>query len=381
MPCAQLLQEDPKQLEQHVMWINNQGSVNDARDLMRYVYDYQAHPSHTVHQRISLMDGWKRKEMGKEWTHADKYAEQLGKVKLATWDAMLKALHTADPSKMDRKLGTSKKGMPPTMDNDIQTGAAYAKYPLDILKPLKGFDHLKKTILAIHNQLHKGFASMDFLGQRRHETKATDLLRGTMLFLGGRNSGTTFHLDWSNATNVAFGIGAGFIVGKTVLAWWLFVRPCETSYRAVSEWLQKNIKGYERINGFIYPNNTAKRGAKSQPPALTEQDLELMRQAPELQGHIKVCKQMHGQMMNAPIGWAHCVVNVRNCIKFALDYVRFEDLPKIAMSHSALNVPFFRQYSAKDYTCAISRAFPHLSSLMLRVREMKLEQPNKKARV
>jgi hypothetical protein len=268
---------------------------------------------------------------------------------------------------------------------DITAGSAYVKLSLNILREVTGASvkddglktqvvQLKEALLKVFKELHgdEAYKSMRFKGEVVVTTDAA-LERGAMMFVGGSNTGTGFHVDWSNACNLAFNLARGTappVIGQTLLAYWVFIKPTTESLEAVSNWLQHNVKGY--TSGLKYPNYMDRHGDVASLPTLSTDDIKLLQGAEELQGHILVKAQRHGCLMNAPVGWPHSVTNVIPNLKIAFDFVKEADLPKIALSHVYNIVPFFRQYSPADYTSCIHKAFPHLVAHVNMLRHMPL---------
>jgi hypothetical protein len=60
---------------------------------------------------------------------------------------------------------------------------------------------------------------------------ANDIGRSMLIMLGGVGTSTGFHLDWTQASNVAFSMGATAVAAGTVLAEWVFINPLLVGFR------------------------------------------------------------------------------------------------------------------------------------------------------
>lgn len=66
--------------------------------------------------------------------------------------------------------------------------------------------------------------------------------------------------------------------------------------------------------------------------------------------HVQLVEQRSMDVVVVPPGWIHCVVNLQLCMKLAYDRCIEDDLPQVSLTHRMINVPWFRQASAQDYT-------------------------------
>lgn len=367
MPCATAM-HGREHAEGKAFFLNSADQVEHIRDAIDTLKLYMP-------DTISLAEGWDTtSNVGIAWNLATQYEALFQSTSSTTWKPLLQQLLNEGDADIVWKEGVRSHkiiGM-----ETIENGNAYVKLSMDVLQQAASHLLSNKEVakLVDHIQdastsLHAAHQSMSFGGEYS-ATSESARDKSTMLFLGGDGTGTGFHVDWSNAANVAFALGPQAngdppIIGRTPVAKWAFVKPCTESWVALSEWLKgHNVPGYE--NGIMYPNPHFVRpedpGKLPTLPALPLHTLEALAEDVQMQAHVKVMDQYHGHLMNAPVGWGHCVTNIVANIKIAFDYIREIDLPKIALSHVHNIVPFFRQYQAEDYTDAFAKAMVQMAA-------------------
>jgi hypothetical protein len=135
-----------------------------------------------------------------------------------------------------------------------------------------------------------------------------DALLSTLLFVGGPNTCTPFHVDWSEAYNVGIAVDTSkpgqtnpLSVSDAAIARWFFVPPSKVA--SVASTLKK-----EKFSALH----------------LTTED---HRTDMEEIGCI-VVDQLPGQCIYVPPGWLHAVVNLRACFKIAWDCVFPANVPR-----------------------------------------------------
>jgi hypothetical protein len=88
---------------------------------------------------------------------------------------------------------------------------------------------------------------------------ANDIGMSTLILLGGVGTFAGFHLDWTEACNVAFSVGATPVAADSLLAVWVSINPLLVE--AADAWIKKsalNTKrkgvGADREHVYRWPN-------------------------------------------------------------------------------------------------------------------------------
>lgn len=267
----------------------------------------------------------------------------------------------------------------PTMSR-IFSGHMYAKFSMDSLHSMENNVEpavlaLKSELLHVVHMLHQDFPSTDMPGEFTI-TVAEHKLRATMLMIGGVGTGTGLHTDWTNALNFAFALTDGKkttampVIGETPVALWAFINPLPTIMARVSAWLADPANMVPGYPHGIQPSDWSKLRADESFGTLPPIPIAIMKrmQAALPEGDVVLAHQHHGCLMNAPVGWPHAVTNLAPCAKIAFDFIRMEDMPKIALSHQCNIVGYFRQHSALDYTDAFTSSFQHALHVMAMIK-------------
>lgn len=190
-----------------------------------------------------------------------------------------------------------------------------------------------------------------------------DIGISTLIILGGIGTGTGFHLDWTQAYNIAFSVGAA-VAGNTVLSVWTFINPLLVG--EADEWVKQNV----RVESQPPPKKKA-RGRQQQQQSrwalgfascsedrvhLKGDDLDsfvaFMEQLGASKGianPVVQVEQKVGQLVYVPAGWAHQVVNVSPNVKVAWDYYAADNFHKYAQLQHRIASKFFKEGMAKDY--------------------------------
>lgn len=358
LPCARLLNNDPFANANlpNIKWWESLSSVGHIHDLI-HVFVANQHGDHAGEmalEPINMLEGINgiNVDGGVPWAGAAAYS-----ITDKQWGSLLGKLANLDSSLVEWDPSVPQRGRKLTM-TAVASGSVYAKFSCDVLdnEEIKGTAVVQQLVHII-NALRQEHPSADFQG---HAAVYTSLrtLKSVMIMVGGKGRGTGFHVDWTNAVNLAFGIGKE-AADADALATWVFIKPVRESLEAVSNWLKGDVSNLYP-NGLVYPNLGDDQGTGSL-PTLPLEVIERLQASAACAQHVVVCTQKHGCLMNAPVGWPHCVLNHVPCIKIAFDYVKVEDMAKIALSHATTIVPFFRQYGAVDYTNALKDAFLHAS--------------------
>lgn len=188
-----------------------------------------------------------------------------------------------------------------------------------------------------------------------------DIGFSTLVILGGVGTGTGFHLDWTEAYNIAFSVGAA-VAADSVLAVWTFINPLLIS--SADRWIKENLTGL----GVPRPKKKA-RGEQQQSKwllgfagspdnrvhlkgPLLDRFLEAMQKLGSEMGvdnPIVQLQQKAGEMVYVPTGWIHQVVNLSPNVKVAWDYYSPDNFHKYAQLQYRIASKFFRQGMARDY--------------------------------
>jgi hypothetical protein len=188
-----------------------------------------------------------------------------------------------------------------------------------------------------------------------------DIGLSTLVILGGVGTGTGFHLDWTQAYNIAFSVGTAVTAGS-VLAVWTFINPLLVG--EADNWVKQNImvippppkkkaRGEQQQQQSRWPLGFAgspdrvhlKGGELDRFLAYIQQlgsDLRIDNPVVQLQ-------QKAGQLVYVPPGWVHQVVNLSPNVKVAWDYYIADNFHKYAQLQHRIACKFFRGGMAQDY--------------------------------
>lgn len=169
----------------------------------------------------------------------------------------------------------------------------------------------------------------------------TDAATSTLVLVGDSECGTRFHVDWSEAKNVAFGLQLkpGPAAQHQPLALWVFVHPSAAA--AAGAWLATNV---EALAGGFQTEN---------PPRLELKHAVAMQQvlgsAADGTWLVRLVYQHAGDMVVVPAGWIHTVVNVQPCVKLAFDIYRASHFPAYLQSWRQVASVVTGASNAPDY--------------------------------
>lgn len=185
-----------------------------------------------------------------------------------------------------------------------------------------------------------------------------DIGFSTLIILGGIGTGTGFHLDWTEAYNIAFSVGAA-VAADSVLAVWTFINPLLIS--SADRWIKENLTGL----GVPRPKKKARgeqqQVGKSRWPLgfAGSPDNRVHLKGPLLDRYAEVgvgvdnpivqLEQRAGELVYVPAGWVHQVVNLSPNVKVAWDYYSADNFHKYAQLQYRIASKFFRGGMAKDY--------------------------------
>jgi hypothetical protein len=197
-------------------------------------------------------------------------------------------------------------------------------------------------------------------------------LKSVLIFLcfkgGVDESGTQLHLDFTPAINAAFAMSLDHVTARTILALWLFIRPCSLAIKRINLCIM--TKGSSALkallpNGFVLPalrhNGKFVLGGKLGQAAICALNMQLsklneamMRELHSICGpFVELREQRHGDVIQLMSGWAHAVHTLHACWKLAFDFIKINMLPEIAFMQKMRGVQLIGQRGAEDY------AMPH----------------------
>lgn len=198
-----------------------------------------------------------------------------------------------------------------------------------------------------------------------------DIGISTLIILGGIGTSTGFHLDWTQAYNIACSVGAAAVAADTVLSVWTFINPLLIG--EADEWIKQNVLLESQPPPKKKARGRGGSGRQQQPLQqsrwplgfasssedrvhLKGDDLErfvtYMQQLGASKGitnSVVQLEQKVGQLVYVPAGWAHQVVNFSPNVKVAWDYYAAENFHKYAQLQHRIASKFFKQGMAKDY--------------------------------
>jgi hypothetical protein len=155
---------------------------------------------------------------------------------------------------------------------------------------------------------------------------------GLLCLVGGQGARTALHMDWNSAVNVAFAVldeGESETVLKQPVAKWTFFHPDVIPHLdgyLKEAGYEEGLKGRIFIEEGMVDDFLHKQGIQdwSYPLVYTEY-------------------QYSGMKINVPVGWAHQVENLRDCVKFAFDVYKPEEFGLCMESYQNVASPYFDQ--------------------------------------
>ena len=118
------------------------------------------------------------------------------------------------------------------------------------------------------------------------------------------------------------------------LAWWLFFDGELFLDERFQAWLTK-MTGHDNV---MRMHRIAKDPKDARPMLTWAQVQDLIKQ-PWSAGKVIQRFQRHNDLIEAPVGWVHQVVNIRPCVKFAFDCLIPKEVPDYAIVHARLVSP------------------------------------------
>jgi hypothetical protein len=278
-------------LEVVMRLIGEEGYVaNDVSDLVNAKSEPTAsYPSQAVHNKIVTIGFVKNRTISQD--EFEDEMQYLDSSKVLTQDKNFKVAGVTKIDQIwDKIIRNSKKT------------SVYVNFNLHCLPQAFLRSQWRKLIYF----LREGEDS--FSRDLRHDVQ--DIFAECLVLLGIKGHSTSFHIDWLQAMNIAF--GCGDVDLNVELSRWFFVEP-------------KAIDAFMNKYSFIWRSTYR----------YSIDDLsKVVREFRENTGLRAFClKQYAGTIVYVPPGWLHCVINVQPCIKFAWDYLDLQNLPKYVQSH------------------------------------------------
>lgn len=166
----------------------------------------------------------------------------------------------------------------------------------------------------------------------------TDVLKLTLILLGGLGTHTPFHLDYTQALNVAFSVGGS---SSDVLAVWVCIAPF--AIHTADTWIKQQKKNKK---AFIFPQGFATKGKVFLARPLL--DTFIYEMNANIPNSVVIVPQRHGQVVYVPPGWIHQVTNLQPCLKVAFDYYDPKHFGVYALVHE-LASKYFKLNMSIDY--------------------------------
>ena len=171
--------------------------------------------------------------------------------------------------------------------------------------------------------------------------------RHHLVLYGQKGHGTTLHMDWALAINLALALsGAGADASALVLALWLIIEP---KYETLA-WAMEALKVQR-------PDDDVERGKGQPGSVIAETVMRSLVEAADAkyglgQQRVTLLEQRHGDTVAIQAGYAHAVVNLQPCIKLAFDFVTKETLPHVLTANAMLGCRAFGPLRSRDYVDA-----------------------------
>ena len=180
-----------------------------------------------------------------------------------------------------------------------------------------------------------------------------DIGLSTLIMLGGVGTGTGFHLDWTEAYNIAFSAGSAAVASDTVLAVWVFINPLLVG--EADAWIKGTIKTSKRKHRQStqvsrWPDGFA--SSAEDRVHLKGGDLERFMEymhTLSTPNPVVILEQKPGQLVHVPPGWVHQVTNMSPNVKVAWDYYDASNMHKYVELQHKLASRYFKGSMARDY--------------------------------
>ena len=241
------------------------------------------------------------------------------------------------------------------MEDWKKDGGGTAQMAFDVARGVNTTKYLSATLInfimaSVWYIIRGAFDS----GMMAAARGTNDIGMSTLIMLGGVGTSTGFHLDWTQACNVAFSVAE---VASTVLAVWVFINP--RLVEAADAWVKAHVLTTKRKRGDgeeqvpRWPKGFA--SPASDRVHLKGDDLQAflayMRQLGIERGinnPVVEVSQCPGQMVRVPAGWPHQVTNMSPNVKVAWDYYDPNNMHKYVQLQSIASKSF-KDSMARDY--------------------------------
>lgn len=223
----------------------------------------------------------------------------------------------------------------------------------EIAKGTNTSSYLSSTLInfilvAVWFTIRKAFST----GMMAAARGVNDIGLSTLIILGGVGTGTGFHLDWTEAYNIAFSVGAA--ATDTVLAVWVFINPLLVG--EADAWIKGTIKTSKRKHSQStqvssrWPEGFA--SSAEDRVHLKGDDLERFVEYMHsfaTPNPVVMLEQKPGQLVHVPPGWVHQVTNMSPNVKVAWDYYDANNMHKYVELQHKLASRYFKGSMARDY--------------------------------
>lgn len=221
-----------------------------------------------------------------------------------------------------------------------------------------------KHLFSLYKHLYSKFPSRWYaaqvLGMSAVEL-AKFALRRVMIFIGAAGCGTFFHMDWTHAVNLALDLSTCSVKDKLVVAYWVMIKPSAVKFTVEGRFQDTTVRhSWQYVDEWLRQQPQFPEGLKGN--YVLTVDLA-QRMAVELSDHVQLVQQKHGDVVVVPPGWAHAVVNARECLKIAYDRMVPEDIVKVAVVHHEYHSRVYAGVNAPDYSSALHYMVDHGADL------------------
>ena len=171
-----------------------------------------------------------------------------------------------------------------------------------------------------------------------------------MMLLGAAGTGTGFHSDLTEALSVGFEVSNG-ASDSTPIAYWCLVNP---AFIAAVNQSVKDLFPTVYGEGLATISWKTVKGGKVREHgrALTLAEMRLLEE--KMPEGVTIIAQHPGDLIYIPPGWVHAVINMRHCIKFAVDLFVPTHLHMYALSMALVGSPYTSWHIVK--MCVMSGA-------------------------
>lgn len=282
----------------------------------------------------------------------------------ASWVPKVSLSSSSFPSDLCETLLTQKMcHFTPWQDQEMWNEDGNADTAFDIASGINNTSYLNATLIkfavvatVLWFSIRKAFST----GLLAAARGVNDIGISTLIILGGIGTCTGFHLDWTQAYNIAISVGTA-VAANTVLSVWTFINPLLID--EADEWVKQNLlvtqsppkkkaRGHQQQSrwplGFVSSSDDRVH-LKGDDLARFVAYMQQLGTDKGIANPVVQLQQKTGQLVYVPAGWAHQVVNFSPSVKVAWDYYDAGNFHKYAQLQHRIASKFFKQGMAKDY--------------------------------